>query len=167
MEQPLRPAVRVGRRARQLGSFHDLLEAAVGADRARVAVAGADSETALRAVAAATVAGIARPVLVGDEPAVRARTASVGIAGLEDARFVAASGAAAAEAAVELARDGAVSVLLKIAAPRPGPQRPGARTGAGRCYGRTGVSAVSPGAACVPYGCCCASSVRSAAGAVS
>jgi phosphate butyryltransferase len=79
-----------------------------------LAVVGAESDSALRAAGAAALAGIASPILVGDEAAVRARIAAAGIEGLDLARFVAADGAeSAAATAVELARAGEASVLLK------------------------------------------------------
>ena len=89
-----------------------------------MAVVAAESETALRAVAAAAADGFARPVLIGPETAIRDVVAGAGIRGLDDARFVHVDAPAseedrdraaseAARAAVALARAGEVGVLLK------------------------------------------------------
>lgn len=98
-------------------SFEQLLEAAASGRPAPVAVVAAGSESALRAVAAATRRGIATPVLVGDERALRERIRGgdpEGLDGLEGARFVdAADPDDAAGRAVALARAGEVAVLLK------------------------------------------------------
>jgi phosphate butyryltransferase len=100
--------------ARRIAGFEELLARAERSGGAAVAVVGADSDSALRAVAAAALAGIASPVLVGDAAAARSRIAAAGIDGLDGARFVSAAGAeGAAETAVALARGGEVSVLLK------------------------------------------------------
>jgi phosphate butyryltransferase len=101
-------------RATTVAGFGELLARAGETPGAAVAVVGAESESALRAMAAAARGGLATPVLVGDEAAVRARIAAAGLEGLEGARFVDVDGPeAAAEAAVALARGGEVAVLLK------------------------------------------------------
>jgi phosphate butyryltransferase len=79
-----------------------------------VAVVAAESESALRAAASAADDGFARPVLVGPEHGIREVLAGAGIHGLDDATFIDVPDAAsAARAAVNLARDGEVGVLLK------------------------------------------------------
>jgi phosphate butyryltransferase len=94
--------------------FEELLERARWVGGAPVAVVGAESESALRAVAAAARAGIAEPVLVGDQSSIRGVIGRAGIHGLEGARLVHTAGPeAAAAAGVALAREGAVAVLLK------------------------------------------------------
>ncbi len=85
-----------------------------------VAAVGATSTSSLRALALAAADGFVEPVLVGAEPAVRARIRDAAIDGLDDARFVHVHGnddddhrAAIARSAVALARNGEAAVLLK------------------------------------------------------
>jgi phosphate butyryltransferase len=94
-------------------TFADLRERACQAGPKRVAVVLADDEVALTAAADALHAGIALPVLVGDEPRIRAHADALGFTELLDrAEFVSAAGNAA-EVAVRMAREGAVDILLK------------------------------------------------------
>jgi phosphate butyryltransferase len=77
----------------------------------------ADDEVALTAAADALAAGIAAPVLIGDEQQIRAHIQALGLSELlAKAEFVSAAGNAegnAAITAVRLARDGAIDVLMK------------------------------------------------------
>lgn len=95
-------------------TFQALRSAAGAGEAAAVAVVAAASESALRAMAAAAAGGVAEPVLVGDEAAIRRTIAEAGIEGLEAARYEpAATPDAAAARAVALARAGEATVLLK------------------------------------------------------
>jgi phosphate butyryltransferase len=90
-----------------------LADAARSAAPLRIAVAAAESDTALEAAAEATRRGIARAVLVGDPAAIAARLRA---RGEDPARFelVAASDDAdAARRAVALVRGGEAAVLMK------------------------------------------------------
>jgi phosphate butyryltransferase len=79
-----------------------------------VAVVCAESETALRAVAAAARSGIAEPILIGAASRIRGVMERSAIHGLEGARVVHTdTPPAAAAAGVALAREGEASVLLK------------------------------------------------------
>ncbi len=96
--------------------FADLLRAAAPTEGPPlpVAVVAAASASALHAVADAAAAGIARPILVGPTAEIRDLIAAEKIGGLDDARLLDAPDAAsAATAAVDLARAGEASVLLK------------------------------------------------------
>jgi phosphate butyryltransferase len=94
-------------------TFADLRERACQAGPKRVAVVLADNEVALTAAADALHAGIALPVLIGDEPRIRAHAGTLGFTELLDrAEFVSAAGNAP-EVAVRMAREGAVDILLK------------------------------------------------------
>lgn len=75
----------------------------------------ADDEIGLQAVESAAELGIAIPVLFGDEARIRSKIGELGAkALLERAVFVTANDAlAAAHAAVQMARDGEVDLLLK------------------------------------------------------
>jgi phosphate butyryltransferase len=90
-----------------------LVAAARSAGPVRLAVAAADNETALGAAALARKHRIAQAVLVGDEPAIRARLAALG----EDPALYriepAATDADAARRAVAMVRGGEAAVLLK------------------------------------------------------
>ncbi len=78
----------------------------------RVAVASADDDVALEAAAGALRARIAQPILVGDEPRIRARVRSLGLLDLLDcAAFV--PSADPARSAVDLCREGSADILLK------------------------------------------------------
>jgi phosphate butyryltransferase len=78
-----------------------------------VAVVLADDEVALTAAAGALSAGIALPVLIGDEQRIRVHAEALGLTELlAKAEFVSDAGNAA-ETAVRLAREGAVDILLK------------------------------------------------------
>ncbi|HSJ13792.1 MAG TPA: phosphate acyltransferase [Longimicrobiales bacterium] len=80
----------------------------------RVAVAGADSPSALAAMDAAVAAGLAKPILIGDPLAVRARIASGRLERLHGAEIVSASDhAAAAGVAAELVARRRADILLK------------------------------------------------------
>jgi phosphate butyryltransferase len=103
--------------------FEELRAQARELGPAPVALVGAGSVSGLEALGAAALAGIAEPVLVGDEAAARQLIEGHKIPGLEHARFVPAPGPGggtpvapvdpAAAAAVALAREGEVAVLLK------------------------------------------------------
>lgn len=95
-------------------TFEQLLEQAGAAGARRVAVVGADSPSALAAVAAAADRGLAVPVLVGDPLAIRARIAAGRLSRLREAEIVSASDhAAAAGVAAELATRRRADILLK------------------------------------------------------
>lgn len=98
-------------------SFDALRARARSGPPVAVAVVAAGSGTALRAVAAAAREGFARAILVGRAAEIRAAIDEAGPAvgaPLADARVVEAPDAfAAARAAVALARNGEVGVLLK------------------------------------------------------
>ncbi|MDR3726697.1 MAG: phosphate acyltransferase [Terracidiphilus sp.] len=99
--------------AKCIRTFADLRKRACDAGPKRVAVVLADDEVALTAAADALHAGIALPILIGDETRIRAHAQALGFAEMLDrAEFVSAAGNAA-EVAVRLAREGAVDVLLK------------------------------------------------------
>jgi phosphate butyryltransferase len=94
-------------------SFADLRERASAVGPKRVAVVLADDEVALTAAAGALSAGIALPVLIGDEQRIRVHAEALGLTELlAKAEFVSDAGNAA-ETAVRLAREGAVDILLK------------------------------------------------------
>jgi phosphate butyryltransferase len=94
-------------------TFADLRKQACKAGPKRVAVVLADDEVALTAAADALHAGIALPVLIGDEPRIRAHAEALGFTELLDrAEFVSAA-RNAAETAVRMAREGSVDILLK------------------------------------------------------
>lgn len=98
----------------RITTFPGLLEQAAAAGARRVAVVGADSASALAAVDAAVGHGLAKPVLIGDPLAVRARIASGRLANLKGAEVVSASDhAAAAGVAAELATRRRADILLK------------------------------------------------------
>jgi phosphate butyryltransferase len=103
----------------EIRSFKELRRWATGQPVAVAAVA-ATNPSALRAMAMASAEGLAVPVLIGPEPAIRSLIRSEGIDGLEDAHFVHVEeggdgdlAAAASRTAVALARAGEVAVLLK------------------------------------------------------
>jgi phosphate butyryltransferase len=97
-----------------LNSFESLRRQAAAGQPRRVAIAGADSATALTALAAAVQAGVATPVLVGDEAAIRELIQRESLGGLRDAEIVPArSPEAAAEGAAALASSGGADVILK------------------------------------------------------
>jgi phosphate butyryltransferase len=100
-----------------LTSFVELREhaRALGGKR-RVAVVVADDEVALTAAAGALEQGIAQPVLVGSESHIRAKAQELHLdALLAKAEIVGTDETtdAAASAAVKMARDGSIDVLLK------------------------------------------------------
>lgn len=98
----------------RITTFQALLEQATAAGARRVAVVGADSASALAAVNAAAAHGLARPLLIGDPLAVRARIASGRLEHLKGAEVVSASDhAAAAGVAAELATRRRADILLK------------------------------------------------------
>jgi len=99
--------------AKCVRTFADLRERACQAGPKRIAVVLADDEVALTAAADALHAGIALPILIGDEPLIRAHAQALGFTELLDrAEFVSATGSAA-EVAVRMAREGSVDILLK------------------------------------------------------
>ena len=78
----------------------------------RVGVVFADDDVALSAASDALLQGIAFPVLIGDETRIRARAESLGLSALAArAEFVQSD--RAAEAAVRLAREGSIDILMK------------------------------------------------------
>lgn len=94
-------------------TFADLRKRARAAGPRRVAVVLADDEVALTAAADALGAGIALPVLIGDERRIRDHAEALGLTELlAKAEFVSAAGNAA-ETAVRMAREGAIDVLMK------------------------------------------------------
>jgi phosphate butyryltransferase len=95
-----------------VSSFTELRDRARPETPLRLAVVVADDEVALSAADAAMRLGIALPVLIGNEHAIRIKLRSLGLAELDrQARFVNAQHAAAK--AVQLARQGEVDLLLK------------------------------------------------------
>lgn len=95
-------------------TFAELRERARQVGPKRVGVVLADDEVALMAAADALRIGIALPVLIGDVERIRARAEKQGLAELAAmAEFVSATGDAAAEIAVGMAREGSVDILLK------------------------------------------------------
>jgi phosphate butyryltransferase len=99
--------------AQVVRTFADLRKRACEAGPKRVAVVLADDEVALTAAAGALRAGIALPVLISDEQRIRARAEALGFTELlARAEFVSAAGNAA-EAAVRMARAGAIDILMK------------------------------------------------------
>jgi len=95
-----------------ISSFAELRAGARPERPLRLAVVVADDEVALSAADAAWRLGIAHPVLIGNEAAIRAKLNLLALSGLSsDAEFVSATAAAAT--AVQMARAGDVDVLLK------------------------------------------------------
>ncbi len=91
----------------------ELLEKGSAGPPTRTAVAGAGGETALESARMATVAGLIKPVLVGDQAAIERVAHAIGW-DLTGIRVVTAQDEqAAAESAVALARDGEVGALMK------------------------------------------------------
>ena len=92
--------------------FADLRRRAAQLGPRRVAIADADDDVALEAAAGALRAHIAFPVLIGDAARIRSRAHALGLIDLADAaEFIPA--ADPARAAVALAHDGHVDLLLK------------------------------------------------------
>jgi phosphate butyryltransferase len=101
-----------GEEGQAIRTFAELRERACGLGPKRVTVVEADDDVALTAAADALAAGIAIPVLIGDGGRIRARAVALGLGELvELAEFVDAKNAA--EAAVCMARQGSVDILLK------------------------------------------------------
>jgi phosphate butyryltransferase len=95
-------------------TFEALREQATTLGARRVAVAGAESPSALVALDAAVGAGLAKAILVGDPLAIRARIAGARLQHLADADVVSASDhAAAAGVAAELVARRRADILLK------------------------------------------------------
>ncbi|HYG67762.1 MAG TPA: phosphate acyltransferase, partial [Anaeromyxobacteraceae bacterium] len=90
-----------------------LAEAVRSTEPVRVAVAAAESDTALEAVAEAARRGIARAVLVGDRVALAARLRGRGADPASFELVDAPDDAAAARRAVALVRSGEAAVLMK------------------------------------------------------
>jgi phosphate butyryltransferase len=96
----------------EITNFAELRRCAQPLGPKRVAIVGADDEVALTAADGALHLGIAIPVLVGDERKIRAKAETLGLFGLiAGAEFVSADDAAAA--AIRMAHDGRVDLLLK------------------------------------------------------
>ncbi|HET6205789.1 MAG TPA: phosphate acyltransferase, partial [Terracidiphilus sp.] len=94
-------------------SFAELRERARACGPRRVGVVLADDDVALAAASDALIAGIAWPVLIGDERRIRARAEALGLVELaERAEFVTA-GENAPEIAVQMAREGSIDILMK------------------------------------------------------
>jgi phosphate butyryltransferase len=97
----------------EIRTFANLRKRACSAGSKRVAIVLADDEVALTAAADALHAGIALPVLIGDERRIRAHAQDLGFTELLDqAEFVSAT-TNAAETAVRMAREGTIDVLMK------------------------------------------------------
>ncbi len=95
-----------------ISTFAELRRCAQAERPLRVGVVVADDEVALSAAASALHMGIAVPVLIGEQAAIRARLESLALRELMiNAQYFDAGDAAAL--AVELARDGEVDLLLK------------------------------------------------------
>src|SRR5271166_5854345 len=98
--------------AQAISTFAELRRRVQPEKPLRLGVVVADDEIALSAAAAAYRLGIAFPVLVGKEVAIRAKLEALGLQELAaNARYLDASNAAAI--AVQLARAGELDVLLK------------------------------------------------------
>ncbi len=96
----------------EVTSFGELRLRAQPLGPKRVAVVAADDEVALTAADGALHLKIAIPVLIGDEPRIRAKAQALGLFGLlSGAEFVSADDAATV--AVGMAREGHVDLLLK------------------------------------------------------
>ncbi|HSJ23935.1 MAG TPA: phosphate acyltransferase [Longimicrobiales bacterium] len=94
-------------------SFEDLHRAAgTGASRPLV-VAGAESDTALRASEMAAAAGLVTPHLVGDRDAVRGRLDALGLHTLAARAVLHETTGSQAATAVALIRDGTGEILMK------------------------------------------------------
>ncbi len=94
-------------------SFTELRERARACGPRRVGVVLADDDVALAAASDALIAGIAWPVLIGDERRIRARAEALGLVELaERAEFVTAV-ENAAEISVRMARQGSIDILMK------------------------------------------------------
>lgn len=91
----------------------ELEDAAARSGRKRIALAAAQDEAALSALAQAWERGLAEPILVGDLVAIDAIAARLEIDISRFERRPAASVAAAAAEAVRLVRDGEADVLMK------------------------------------------------------
>ncbi len=98
-----------------MNSFAELRARAQELGPRRVGLVVADDEVGLQALESAAELNIAIPILFGDEARIRSKIGELGAkALLEKAVFVAAEDAiAAARAAVRMARDGEVDLLLK------------------------------------------------------
>jgi len=96
-------------------TFAQLRARAEELGRKRVGLVAADDEVAMRAVESAAELKMAIPVLFGDEAKIRSKIEALGAQALvESAVFVPAGDAVgAARAAVRMARDGEVDLLLK------------------------------------------------------
>lgn len=96
----------------KITSFAELRRHAQPLGPKRVGIVAADDEVALTAADGALHLGIAIPVLIGNEEKIRAQAKALGLFGLmAGAELVSADDAAAA--AVQLARDSHVDLLLK------------------------------------------------------
>src|ERR1035437_4561706 len=96
----------------EITNFAELRRCAQPLGPKRVAIVGADDEVALTAADGALHLGIAIPVLIGDERKIRAKAEALGLFDLiAGAEFVGADDAAAA--AIHMAHDGRVDLLLK------------------------------------------------------
>jgi phosphate butyryltransferase len=96
----------------EITNFAELRRRAQPLGPKRVAIVAADDEVALTAADGALHRGIAIPVLIGDERKIRAKAEALGLSGLiAGAEFVGADDAAAA--AIHMAHDGRVDLLLK------------------------------------------------------
>jgi phosphate butyryltransferase len=99
--------------AAEIRTFADVRKRACAAGPRRVAVVLADDEVALTAAADALAAGIALPVLIGEEQEIRAHAQALGLSELlAKAEFVSAADNAA-ETAVRMTREGVIDVLMK------------------------------------------------------
>lgn len=95
-----------------LRTFAELRERACQLGPRRVGVVQADDDVALTAVSEAMIVGMASPVLIGNEPRIRARMKQLGLAELESRAQIVESDDAG-RAAVRLVHEGRVEMLLK------------------------------------------------------
>lgn len=94
-------------------SFAALRQRARLAGPRRLGVVAPEDDVSLTAASAALMEHLACPVLIGNEPSIRARAAALGLFELlAQSEFVSAPSNAAA-AAVDLARDGEIDILMK------------------------------------------------------
>lgn len=93
-------------------TFAELRERARAAGPRRVGVVQAEDDVALTAASYALLAGVASPVLIGNEARIRARAKQLGLGELQSKAEVVET-EEAARTAVRMAREGRIDVLLK------------------------------------------------------
>lgn len=94
-------------------TFADLRERACEIGPKRVGVVQAEDDVALMAASDALLSRIAAPVLIGNEPRIRARAETLGLVELAARAEFVLAGENAAEVAVDLAREGSIDILMK------------------------------------------------------